>query len=111
VFDRDWVALGHHNNIAEPGDYFSVEVNGEPLLVVRGEDREVRVLSAVCRHRGHLLGDASGKAKSFTCPFHGWSYDLNGVLTSAPEMKGTLPFAELQKSACLPRFRIEVWNA
>jgi phenylpropionate dioxygenase-like ring-hydroxylating dioxygenase large terminal subunit len=110
VFDRDWVALGHHNNIAEPGDYFSVAVNGEHLLVVRGEDREVRVLSAVCRHRGHLLGDASGKTKSFTCPFHGWSYDLNGVLTSAPEMKGTLPFSELQKTACLPRFRTEVWN-
>jgi phenylpropionate dioxygenase-like ring-hydroxylating dioxygenase large terminal subunit len=110
VFDRDWVALGHHNNIAEPGDYFSVAVNGEPLLVVRGEDHDVRVLSAVCRHRGHLLGDASGKTKSFTCPFHGWSYDLNGVLTSAPEMKGTLPFTELQKTACLPRFRTEVWN-
>lgn len=110
VFDRDWLVLGHHNSIPDKGDYFSVEVNGEPLLVVRGRDEEVRVLSAVCRHRGHLLGEASGNTRGFTCPFHAWSYDLEGSLTAAPEMSGTLPFDELKKSACLPRFRTEMWN-
>jgi phenylpropionate dioxygenase-like ring-hydroxylating dioxygenase large terminal subunit len=110
IFDRDWLALGHHSNIPDPGDYFSIEVNGEPLLVVRGKDDQIRVLSAVCRHRGHVLGEAQGKATSFTCPFHAWTYDLNGTLISAPEMSGTLPFAELQKTACLPSFRTEIWN-
>lgn len=110
IFDRNWLVLGHHNLIREAGDYFSIEINGEPLLVARGKDNTVRVLSAVCRHRGHLLGQASGNASSFTCPFHGWSYNLEGKLVSAPEMSGTLPFAELQRTQCLPEFRSEIWN-
>lgn len=111
IFDRDWLVLGHHNLIGNPGDYFSVEINGEPLLVVRGLDNEIRVMSSVCRHRGHLLGQGGpGNTTSFTCPFHGWSYDLEGKLTSAPEMNGTLPFAELQRTQCLPVFRSEIWN-
>ena len=110
IFDRDWVALGHHNTIAAAGDYFRIDILGEPLLVVRGKDDVVRVMSAVCRHRGHLLGEASGTASSFTCPFHGWTYDLEGRLMSAPEMQGTLPLAELQRTAFLPQFRSEIWN-
>jgi phenylpropionate dioxygenase-like ring-hydroxylating dioxygenase large terminal subunit len=110
VFDRDWIALGHHSDVADPGDYFTIEVLGEPLIVVRGKDEEIRVLSAVCRHRGHLLGEKRGNTASFTCPFHAWSYDLEGGLISAPEMSGTLPFEELRRTACLPSFRIEIWN-
>lgn len=110
VFDREWVAVGHVGAIPDPGDYFTLEVLGEPLLVVRGKDEDVRVLSSVCRHRGHLLGEAQGNAKDFTCPFHGWSYDLTGKLTAAPEMDGTLPFDELRKTACLPVFRSEIWQ-
>ncbi|EJL32559.1 SRPBCC family protein [Novosphingobium sp. AP12] len=110
VYDREWVAVGHIGAIPDVGDYFTLEIVGEPLLVVRGKDSEVRVLSSVCRHRGHLLGEASGNAKNFTCPFHGWSYDLEGTLTGAPEMEGTLPFAELKHTACLPAFRSEIWN-
>jgi phenylpropionate dioxygenase-like ring-hydroxylating dioxygenase large terminal subunit len=110
IFDRDWVVLAHHNVIPDKGDYVSIEINGEPLLVVRGRDDAVRVLSAVCRHRGHLLGQGQGNARSFTCPFHAWTYDLEGALTSAPEMDGTLPFEELKRTACLPRFRHEIWN-
>jgi phenylpropionate dioxygenase-like ring-hydroxylating dioxygenase large terminal subunit len=110
VFDRDWMVLAHVGTIPDNGDYVSVEVNGEPLLVVRGRDGEVRVLSSVCRHRGHVLGTPAGNAKGFTCPFHAWSYDLEGNLTAAPEMNGTLPFEELKKTACLPRFRSEIWN-
>ncbi|KQM14748.1 aromatic ring-hydroxylating oxygenase subunit alpha [Novosphingobium sp. Leaf2] len=110
VYDREWVATGHVGAIPDVGDYFTIEIVGEPLLVVRGKDDTVRVLSAVCRHRGHLLGEASGNARGFTCPFHGWSYDLEGNLTAAPEMEGTLPFAELRRTACLPVFRSEIWN-
>jgi len=110
IFDREWVALGHVGNVVERGDYFSIEILGEPLIVVRGQDDKVRVLSSVCRHRGHVLGEQKGNAKSFTCPFHGWSYNLEGTLVSAPEMSGTLPFDELQKTSCLPQFRSEIWN-
>src|SRR6185437_12751954 len=96
--------------IPGPGDYFSITILDEPLLVVRGKDGVIRVLSAVCRHRGHVLGEAKGNAEGFTCPFHGWSYDLEGTLTSAPEMKGTLPFEELKRTQCLPSLRTEIWN-
>jgi phenylpropionate dioxygenase-like ring-hydroxylating dioxygenase large terminal subunit len=111
IFDREWVALGHQGLIPKPGDYFSINIMGEPLLVVRGVDSQIRVLSAVCRHRGHVLGEAAGNAiGGFTCPFHGWSYDLQGRLTGAPEMSGTLPFDELRRSQCLPVIRSEIWN-
>jgi len=111
IFDREWVAVGHHALIPRVGDYFSIEILGEPLLVVRGADSEIRVLSAVCRHRGHVLGEAVGNATNgFTCPFHGWSYALDGTLTGAPEMNGTLPFEELRRTQCLPTLRSEVWN-
>jgi phenylpropionate dioxygenase-like ring-hydroxylating dioxygenase large terminal subunit len=110
IFDREWLALGHISFIPGPGDYFSITITDEPLLVVRGKDDVIRVLSAVCRHRGHVLGEASGNADGFTCPFHGWSYDLQGTLTAAPEMKGTLPFEELKRTQCLPSLRTEIWN-
>lgn len=110
VFDREWVCLGHASLIPKPGDYYSITMNDDPLLVLRAKDGSVRVMSAVCQHRGHVLGDARGNTDTFTCPFHGWSYDLDGRLVSAPEMEGTLPFEELQKKACLPVIRTEVWN-
>ena len=110
IFDREWVALGHQSFAPNPGDYFSITISDEPLLVVRGKDGVLRVLSAVCRHRGHMLGQPTGHADTFTCPFHGWSYDLEGTLISAPEMKGTLPFEELKRSHCLPMLRSEIWN-
>jgi len=110
IFDREWMALGHQGLIPKTGDYFSITINNEPLLVVRGEDGTIRVMSAVCRHRAHVLGEAAGNTRAFTCPFHGWSYDLAGALVSAPEMEGTLPLEELRKSACLPVMRSEIWN-
>lgn len=110
IFDRDWVCLGHHSLIPKPGDYYSITMNDDPLLVLRGKDGEVRVMSAVCAHRGPVLGEARGNTDVFTCPFHGWSYNVDGELVSAPEMDATLPFEELQKKACLPQIRTEVWN-
>lgn len=110
VFDNDWVCLGHHSLIPKPGDYYTISMNDDPLIVQRKKDGTVQVMSGVCAHRGYALGEARGNTETFTCPFHGWSYDQDGTLTSAPEMDGTLPFEELRKTACLPRIRTEVWN-
>jgi nitrite reductase/ring-hydroxylating ferredoxin subunit len=85
-------------------------MNGDPLLVLRGADGGVRVMSAVCAHRGYVLGEERGNAKTFTCPFHGWSYSDEGRLLSAPEMEGTLAFEQLVSNHCLPVLRTEVWN-
>ena len=71
----------HESEIREPGDWRSLEYLGESVIVIRGDDGEVRAFSNVCRHRGSRLVDGSeGCAKVLTCPYHAWSYDLKGCL-------------------------------
>lgn len=110
VWDREWVCVGHHGVIPNAGDYVSITINDDPLLVQRRDDGGVRVMSAVCQHRGHVLGEEKGNTRMFTCPFHGWSYDETGKLVSAPEMDAHASLAELQEKYCLPSLRAEVWN-
>ena len=110
VWDREWICVGHHGLIQQPGDYVSITVNDDPLIIQRGEDGHVHAMSAVCQHRGHVLGDERGNTKIFTCPFHAWSYDLTGNLISAPETTEHASIEELRQKFCLPQIRVEVWN-
>ena len=111
IWDREWVCLGHGSHIPKPGDYLSLEVNADRFLIVRGADNDIRVMSGVCRHRGHLLGDdAGGNVERFTCPYHGWTYDLGGTLVSAPLMSPYAELDDLVAGHCLPTLRTEVWN-
>ncbi len=80
----------------------------EPLLVTRGEDDRVRVLSNVCRHRANVVAKTAGNRKRFTCSYHAWTYDLTGKLVAAPLMVGSAAF---RSEACgLPEFATEVWQ-
>ncbi len=110
VWDREWICLGHHGLVPKVGDYVSITVNNDPLIVQRRADNQVHVMSAVCQHRGYQLVDGTGNAKFFTCPFHGWSYDMTGKLVNAPEMEAHATLEELQRHFCLPEIRTEVWN-
>ena len=110
IWDKEWICVGHESLIPNPGDYFSITVIDDPLLILRGEDRKVRALSAVCQHRGHLLGDAVGNTKHLICPFHSWSYDLTGRLTSAPEMGAHSKLADLRENHSLPSLKVSDWN-
>jgi phenylpropionate dioxygenase-like ring-hydroxylating dioxygenase large terminal subunit len=107
LFRREWVCLGHAAEIARPGDYFTTELIGEPLLVVRGEDDRVRVLSNVCRHRANLVASGSGNARRFVCGYHAWSYHLDGRLAAAPLMGGSEAF---DKGCRLPELACEIWQ-
>jgi phenylpropionate dioxygenase-like ring-hydroxylating dioxygenase large terminal subunit len=108
IFGREWLLLGRADEVPEPGDYLGVELLGEPLVMVRGADREVRVLSAVCRHRAMVVASGHGRARSLVCPYHSWTYALDGRLLGAPEMSRTPGF---DPAACrLPRVRSEVWE-
>lgn len=93
VLRPGWHAVARWDNLPEPGDYASVEHCGEPLLVVRDENRELRVFSRVCRHRAHPIVEGCGNTRRFVCPYHRWSYDLDGSLASAPLMDGTPGFS------------------
>ena len=108
IFRKEWICLGHVAEISKPGDFFATELVGEPLLVVRGEDGTIRVLSNVCRHRANLVATGSGNKKRFVCSYHAWSYNSDGSLANAPLMSKSQAF---DKSKCsLPEFAVEIWQ-
>ena len=108
IFLPEWVCVGHSGEIPNPGDYYAIEIAEEPLLVTRGEDGEIRVLSNVCRHRGMRLRTAPGCEKRLSCPYHGWTYDLGGALVGAPYMESAEGFRLTDH--CLPTFASEIWQ-
>lgn len=107
VFERAWILAGHVSELAEPGQYVTVEVGREPVLVVRGHDGELRAMSNVCRHRASLLLEGTGQTRSvMRCPYHAWTYELDGQLAAAPSGQG---FACLDRDQVrLPQFRVGV---
>lgn len=72
--------------IPAPGDYLTEEISGVPVLVVRGADRMLRAFANICRHRGAPIATGCGHARAFTCPYHGWTYALDGKLAGVPEI-------------------------
>ena len=109
IFRREWICLGHVGEVPEPGDFFTTELVGEQLLVSRGQDGEIYVLSNVCRHRGNLVETApKGNRRSFVCQYHAWTYDTDGRLKTAPLMKKAKAFD--QKKCSLPQLNTEIWN-
>lgn len=108
VLRRDWMCIGHIGELRNPGDFFTTELLGEPLLAVHGADGRARVLSNVCRHRGNRVAEGRGTARKFTCRYHSWSYDTAGALKVAPHMQGQRSF---DQSRCgLPEFASEIWK-
>lgn len=88
IFRRMWLCIGRDEDIAGPGDFFTTEVFGEPLLVTRGRDGAARAFYNVCRHRGAcLVADQRGAVRAFRCHYHAWSYDPEGRLIAAPLMQ------------------------
>jgi phenylpropionate dioxygenase-like ring-hydroxylating dioxygenase large terminal subunit len=108
IFRQEWLCVGHVSQVAAVGDYFTVDLFGEPLVVVRGKDR-VRVLSRVCLHRWAPIVSGSGNATLFSCPFHRWGYGLDGQLLGAPFMDEASGFDP--KSCRLPEIRSEIVDA
>ena len=108
IFRKEWICLGRVAEIPKPGDYFATELIDEPLIVTRGQDMKVRVLSNVCRHRSSVIVEGKGRAKHFVCPYHAWTYANDGQLLRAPYMDKVKGF---DVTSCrLPEFETELWH-
>jgi choline monooxygenase len=93
VFAGNWQAIGRTDQVAHPGDYFTAEFAGEPILVVRGAGGQLRAFFNVCRHHAAAVATAPcGHAQLFRCPYHGWTYGLDGSLKGTPEFAGVCNF-------------------
>ena len=108
IFRKEWICLGRVEEVPKPGDYFTTELIDEPLIVTRGQDKKVRVLSNVCRHRSSVILEGKGTAKHFVCPYHAWTYGNDGHLLRAPYMDQVKGFDV--KGCRLPEFATEVWH-
>jgi carnitine monooxygenase subunit len=85
IFHRTWQCVGHVSEVSEPGDYISLPIVDENVFVIRGDDGALRAFYNVCRHRGHPLVEGAGSAKrGLVCPYHAWSYELDGRFRGAP---------------------------
>ena len=92
IFCATWQVAGYSEQVAAAGQYFTFDLAGEPLLIVRGADNQLRGFYNVCRHRAGPPAEGCGSRKAFRCGYHGWTYSLDGRLLSAPEMDGVCDF-------------------
>jgi Rieske 2Fe-2S family protein len=118
IFSKHWVLVGHQNEIAHPGDYFVAEVAGESVIVIRPSPREggstregsaIRGFHNVCRHRGtRLCEENRGHLRAIQCPYHAWTYALDGRLIGAPHMDDVPGFDKADYP--LQPVKLELWE-
>ena len=84
IFQRTWQYAGRTDQVAEPGAFFTCDLGGVPIVVVRDKEGGLRAFLNVCRHRGSLVCEGEGKRETLQCPYHAWTYDLDGSLRAAP---------------------------
>ena len=108
IFAKSWICAGRADALKGPGAYMTLEVAGEAIIVLRDQDDVLRAMSNVCRHRMSILLEGRGTTRTITCPYHAWTYSLDGSLRGAPAM-------ELNGSFCktdtrLPAIRCVDWK-
>ncbi|MCH7548042.1 MAG: aromatic ring-hydroxylating dioxygenase subunit alpha [Candidatus Krumholzibacteriota bacterium] len=92
VFRNNWLIAAREDQLRNPGDYVAGAVANEPYVVVRGEDGDLRAFYNVCRHHAAAVMVGQGNADELVCPYHGWTYGLDGSLRRAPELGGVRDF-------------------
>jgi phenylpropionate dioxygenase-like ring-hydroxylating dioxygenase large terminal subunit len=109
ILATNWVLVGHQSQLATPGDYFRAEVAGESLIVAKDQRSTIRAFYNVCRHRGaRLCEEQSGHAAAIQCPYHAWTYALDGRLLGAPHMDETPGFNKTEYP--LKPARLGLWE-
>jgi choline monooxygenase len=109
VFARTWQVVGRAHQLRRPGQFVTAEMAGEPIVVVRDGDNQLRAFYNVCRHHAAaVVTEYEGNANILRCPYHGWSYGLDGSLKGAPEFEGVRSFDRSQNG--LVPVRVDTWE-
>ena len=108
VFHRSWQPIAHVGQLPNPGDYLAGCFMDIPWLLARGDDGQLRVFHNTCRHKGAVLLEGTGNAKTLVCPFHAWEYSLEGRLRRAPMIGAIRDFN--RKAMSLPPMGLAQWG-
>ena len=108
IFRKDWLCAGRAEALPDPGDYLTMQIAGEPVIVLRDRAGEIRAMSNVCRHRMSTLLEGRGNTRAIVCPYHAWTYNLDGTLRGAPAMGNSETFCKTD--IALPQVRCTVWQ-
>ncbi len=108
LFMRDWLFAGRVEELPNPGDYLTMRIAGEPIIIARTPAGELAAYYNMCLHRGVEVAEGCGNTRAFKCPYHGWIYDLSGRLTGAAYMKESEGF-ELGEQR-MRALRLETWR-
>ncbi len=108
VFSSTWQYAGWTDQVAEPGSFFASVAGHIPVAIVRGRDGELRGFVNVCRHRGHAVVEGSGRRETLQCPYHAWTYGLDGVLRRAPRSERE-PGFDVSAFSLLP-VSVDTWG-
>jgi choline monooxygenase len=109
VFSRNWQVVGRVAQVEKPGEYVTATVANEPIVVVRGSDGKLRAFYNVCRHHAMtVMNELCGQAQHMRCPYHGWTYNLEGELRGMTEFDGVKNF-ERADNGLVP-VRVETWE-
>lgn len=107
LFMKEWLCVGRAERIPNVGDWFTVTIVDEPLIIARNKNGEVCAMSAVCQHRAMQVCEGEGNSTTFKCPYHHWNYGLDGRLLGAPAMERTEAFDKADFG--LPQLKVEEW--
>lgn len=108
IFSKDWLCVARAEQLPNPGDYICVDLIKQPIVITRDMHGELHAMSTICLHRAMPVVTGSGNGTRFVCPYHHWTYELDGGLRSAPMMDGVEGF---EPSSCsLPRLALEQWH-
>ena len=92
IFASEWLCAGRADELPNPGDYMALECGAQPLIIIRGADGALSARAKICRHRMMRLVEGRGNTRKFTCPYHAWTYNLEGQLVGAAYMDRTTCF-------------------
>jgi phenylpropionate dioxygenase-like ring-hydroxylating dioxygenase large terminal subunit len=108
IFRRSWQYAGRADQVSQPGSYMATWTGEVPVVVTRADDGEVRAFANVCRHRGSVLVEDEGRRATIQCPYHAWTYGLDGQLRAAPRSDREEAFDREELS--LVPMRLEAWG-